>query len=260
MNHAVSQSINQLTGCLYFIRPFPIVQSSNQPLYLIAKKEMSCYVVNLLFAPLFLYRSWKVDLLQSVYSIWKCQHFSCMALDHWGFSPFAVLPGSVGKGTTVVISPLLALITDQLEILKKANVPAISINSLLSDRERDDVEKAIGLPEGPAYKFLYLTPEQCATFRTKRLLQDLATRKFLRAVVIDEAHCISGKILIHRTTAYRRSIDWSINWLIVRWIDRLIDWLIRLIRLIRLMEWIRDLLRHFSVFSVGSFLLSGVLY
>ncbi|OQV18262.1 ATP-dependent DNA helicase Q5 [Hypsibius exemplaris] len=102
-----------------------------------------------------------------------------------------MLPGCVGKGTTVVISPLLALIQDQMEILKKVNVPAVSINSTLSDKERKEIEKKMQLPAGPAYKFLYLTPEQCATDRTRRLLGGLAKSRFLRAIVIDEAHCIS---------------------------------------------------------------------
>jgi ATP-dependent DNA helicase Q5 len=104
-----------------------------------------------------------------------------------------VLPGAVGRGLTVVISPLLALIHDQLEILKAAKIPATSINSKLSDQERANIETALKLPEGPAFKFVYLTPEQCATGRTRELLKGISLKKFVRAVVVDEAHCISGK-------------------------------------------------------------------
>lgn len=80
-----------------------------------------------------------------------------------------------------------------MQILNGANIPAISINSKLREEERTAIEKQLQLPEGPAYKFLFLTPEQCATLRTRQLLGTLSTRRVLRAVVIDEAHCISGK-------------------------------------------------------------------
>lgn len=105
-----------------------------------------------------------------------------------------VLPGAIGKGLSIIISPLLALIQDQLAVLNGVKIPSITINSLISESDRKDIEAGLSRPEGPAYKFLFLTPEQCAVQRTRVLLQGLAERKAIRAIVVDEAHCISGKI------------------------------------------------------------------
>ena len=84
-------------------------------------------------------------------------------------------------GLTIVCSPLLALQRNQVEFLRKHDIPAVLLNSSLSQKER---KKAFdNLNEFP---LLYVTPEQ---LRSKDLRQALKSVRVLR-VVIDEAHML----------------------------------------------------------------------
>ncbi|GAU97429.1 hypothetical protein RvY_08728-1 [Ramazzottius varieornatus] len=142
---------------------------------------------------LFGYDTYKSPLQQkATEEVAKCQNDVFISLPTGaGKSMCYMLPGAVGYGLSVVISPLLALIHDQLTVLNGQNIPATSINSTLSEAERAAIENGLKAPSGPTFKFLYLTPEQCATERTKTLLKALSAKKVVRGVVVDEAHCIS---------------------------------------------------------------------
>ena len=94
--------------------------------------------------------------------------------------PAATLPGK----TTVVISPLIALMQDQVAQLDQMGIPAALLNSSLSAREQSDVMRKAN--QG-AYRLLYLSPERIARQDTIEWLQ----RTPISAFVIDEAHCIS---------------------------------------------------------------------
>ena len=73
------------------------------------------------------------------------------------------LPGVIAeKKVTVVVSPLIALIRDQIDHLKQLPVCANTINSKQSDKERKRVLADLSCVI-PNTKFLYVTPEQCAT-------------------------------------------------------------------------------------------------
>lgn len=94
------------------------------------------------------------------------------------------LPSLIFSGTTIVISPLLSLMKDQINSLDLNNVPATSLHSMLSSYEFADRIKRIINNE---YKIIYVSPE--------RLLHDqflrLANQIRIDFVVVDEAHCIS---------------------------------------------------------------------
>lgn len=94
------------------------------------------------------------------------------------------LPALMFDGVTIVVSPLLSLMKDQVNALDINNVPATSLDSMLSNIEFADRIKRIVNNE---YKIIYVSPE--------RLLNDqflhLASRIKIDFVVIDEAHCIS---------------------------------------------------------------------
>jgi len=94
--------------------------------------------------------------------------------------PAATLPGK----TTIVISPLIALMQDQVAQLDQMGIPAALLNSSLSSREQSDVMRKA--TQG-AYRLLYLSPERIARQDTIEWLQ----RTPISAFVIDEAHCIS---------------------------------------------------------------------
>ncbi len=94
------------------------------------------------------------------------------------------VPGMVLGGLTLVISPLIALMKDQVEGLKKRDIRATAIHSGFSKAEvKQILENAL---QGH-YHFLYISPERLATEAFREYLPNLNIKLF----VIDEAHCIS---------------------------------------------------------------------
>ncbi|MGM9921988.1 MAG: DNA helicase RecQ [Bhargavaea sp.] len=94
------------------------------------------------------------------------------------------IPALVREGTTLVISPLISLMKDQVDALNEIGIPAAYINSTLSlDEFRYTMERA----RAGAYKLLYVAPER---FESNFFLQDLV-RMDIPMVAVDEAHCIS---------------------------------------------------------------------
>ncbi|MFC2131261.1 RecQ family ATP-dependent DNA helicase [Bacteroidota bacterium] len=94
------------------------------------------------------------------------------------------LPALMLEGGTVVISPLIALMQDQVDALHSKNIPATFINSSLKKKERE--ERLRGFIEG-IYKLLYVTPER---FRIKAFVDKIKSAK-IDLLAVDEAHCIS---------------------------------------------------------------------
>jgi len=94
------------------------------------------------------------------------------------------LPALVGVGTAIIISPLIALMKDQVDALQKANLPAEFINSTLPLSEMQ--KRMYDANEGK-YKLLYVSPERLENTTFLNLLQGLN----ISFIAIDEAHCIS---------------------------------------------------------------------
>lgn len=94
------------------------------------------------------------------------------------------VPALMMKGTAIVISPLIALMEDQVQDLGKRGISAACINSLLRPMERKDRLKR--LAEGQ-YKLVYLSPEK---FLSPSLLEVLSKLP-IPLLAIDEAHCVS---------------------------------------------------------------------
>lgn len=94
------------------------------------------------------------------------------------------LPGQILEGTTIVVSPLIALMKDQNEKLLDLGIESVELNSTLTTSEQKDSIRSV--KKGRA-EFLYVTPE--------RLLQDeflkSLTKLKIDLFVVDEAHCLS---------------------------------------------------------------------
>lgn len=102
------------------------------------------------------------------------------------------LPGVLhDRKVTIVVSPLIALIRDQIDHLKQLPINAATINSKQPDKERKRVLADLYCVN-PSTRFLYVTPEQCATGTFKSLLESLVKYDKLAYFVIDEAHCVSA--------------------------------------------------------------------
>lgn len=94
------------------------------------------------------------------------------------------LPTLIKDGISIVISPLIALMQDQVASLKAQNIAADMISSAQS---REDIETIVHSAKMGELKFLYVSPERLNTQWTLNLLRELNINFF----VIDEAHCIS---------------------------------------------------------------------
>lgn len=113
-----------------------------------------------------------------------------------GRDAFGIMPTGGGKslcyqvpavllpGLTFVISPLIALMRDQVLALKEAGVPAAYVNSSLSPEQMRAVFSNI---RAGKYKIIYIAPERLETESFLRLVQDVT----IDFVAVDEAHCIS---------------------------------------------------------------------
>ncbi len=94
------------------------------------------------------------------------------------------LPALVRPGLTVVISPLIALMKDQVDALRANGVSATFLNSTLTEEERRSRWRGL---QGREFKLLYLAPERLLA---GGLMEDLS-RWGTACVAVDEAHCIS---------------------------------------------------------------------
>ncbi len=113
-----------------------------------------------------------------------------------GRSALAVFPTGGGKslcyqlpalqieGLTLVVSPLIALMKDQIDFLKRRGIPAARLDSTLTSAEAGGVSEAIRNGE---LKLLYVAPER---FNNERFLAEMKHTK-IGLFAIDEAHCIS---------------------------------------------------------------------
>jgi RecQ family ATP-dependent DNA helicase len=115
--------------------------------------------------------------------------FLCAATS-FGKSLCFQLPAVVSTGVTVVISPLLALMTNQVDAALKLGIPTKSIhgNTPRSERQKIETDLLCGHPET---RLLYVTPELCAYDNFRRILSQIHRQGQLTRIAIDEAHCIS---------------------------------------------------------------------
>jgi ATP-dependent DNA helicase RecQ len=94
------------------------------------------------------------------------------------------LPALLLEGTTLVVSPLIALMNDQVDELARKGIPAAALHSLATPAQRRAAEAA--MREG-RLRLLYVAPERFASEAFRRLLAASPLARF----AVDEAHCVS---------------------------------------------------------------------
>ncbi len=100
------------------------------------------------------------------------------------------LPAVACNGVAIVVSPLIALMEDQLQHLQDLNIVSETLNSKMTSAERQRVMKDLQSTQ-PRTKMLYITPEQAATPGFQVLADSLKKRHLVSRFVVDEAHCVS---------------------------------------------------------------------
>ena len=94
------------------------------------------------------------------------------------------LPAVILHATTLVVSPLISLMKDQVDELNRRGIPSGALHSMLSTEKRRDV---LAAARAGKLRLLYVAPERFASDQFARLLTEIAVARF----VIDEAHCVS---------------------------------------------------------------------
>ncbi|MFL6556258.1 MAG: DNA helicase RecQ, partial [Bacillus sp. (in: firmicutes)] len=130
------------------------------------------------------YSSFRIGQEQAIRSVLSGQNTITVMPTGGGKSICYQIPALVLPGTTIVISPLISLMKDQVDALIQVGIPATFINSSLSYGEANKrMQEAI---QGK-YKLLYLAPER---LESQDFLEDLYSME-IPLVAVDEAHCIS---------------------------------------------------------------------
>jgi len=94
------------------------------------------------------------------------------------------VPAMIFSGVTIVISPLISLMQDQVAALKEAGIPAAYVNSTLS---REQLRAVFANIRAGKYRVIYVAPERLGTEGFLRLAREVP----ISLVAVDEAHCIS---------------------------------------------------------------------
>ncbi|MFM8524345.1 MAG: RecQ family ATP-dependent DNA helicase [Cyanobacteriota bacterium] len=99
------------------------------------------------------------------------------------------LPALVREGLVLVISPLVALMQDQVSHLERRGIPAACLHRGLDPASRRQLLERI---RQRRLRLLYLAPERLQVEATRQLLEDILDQGQLVALAVDEAHCISA--------------------------------------------------------------------
>ncbi|MGM0902107.1 MAG: DNA helicase RecQ [Bacillota bacterium] len=130
------------------------------------------------------YPSFRIGQEQAISSVLQGNNTVCVMPTGGGKSIVYQIPALILPGTTLVVSPLISLMKDQVDTLHQLGIPAAFINSSLSPQEAAaTMEEAVH----GGYKLLYVAPERLESYEFQEMLNSIQ----IPLVAVDEAHCIS---------------------------------------------------------------------
>ena len=130
------------------------------------------------------YNSFRPGQMNIIFNILSKKDVFCIMPTGAGKSICYQIPALIMNGVTLVISPLISLMKDQVDSLKENGVSATYINSTKSMEEIKDILKdaSLGL-----YKLIYIAPERLESKVFVQMIRNL----HISQVAVDEAHCVS---------------------------------------------------------------------
>ena len=130
------------------------------------------------------YENFRVGQLDIINAILNKEDVFCLMPTGGGKSICYQIPAILFEGVTLVISPLISLMKDQVDALREIGIPAVYINSSLKNDEIKEILKdtALGM-----YKLIYIAPERLESNYFKNMILDLN----IAHIAIDEVHCVS---------------------------------------------------------------------
>ncbi|MBM7649615.1 ATP-dependent DNA helicase RecQ [Bacillus ectoiniformans] len=130
------------------------------------------------------YSSFRKGQEQVIRQVLNDENTICVMPTGGGKSICYQIPALLLEGTTIVVSPLISLMKDQVDTLLQAGISAAYINSSLSAKEVRETMEAAKLGE---YKLLYIAPER---LESSYFIEELKLMN-IPLVAVDEAHCVS---------------------------------------------------------------------
>lgn len=136
------------------------------------------------------YSGFRGKQLEAIEAVMSGRDCFCLMPTGGGKSMCYQIPALVKTGIVLVISPLIALMENQVASLKNKGIPAEFLSSTQTSHAKQRIHEDLD-SGNPSLKLLYVTPELVATLGFMAKLKKLYNRGLLGLVAIDEAHCIS---------------------------------------------------------------------
>lgn len=130
------------------------------------------------------YETFRTGQEQAIAQVFEGSNSICVMPTGGGKSMCYQIPAMVMEGTTIVVSPLISLMKDQVDSLLAAGIPAAYINSSM---DFDEVRETLYDVQRGAVKLLYIAPERLDSEMFLNELQGV----HVPLIAVDEAHCIS---------------------------------------------------------------------
>ncbi|CAA0840486.1 ATP-dependent DNA helicase Q-like 3 [Striga hermonthica] len=133
------------------------------------------------------FRGKQLEAIEAVLSGRDC---FCLMPTGGGKSMCYQIPALAKQGIVLVVSPLIALMENQVSALKEKGIAAEYLSSTLTVKAKNEVYENLDMGK-PSLRLLYVTPELIATSGFMAKLRKIHGRGLLNLIAIDEAHCVS---------------------------------------------------------------------
>nr|XP_009391728.1 PREDICTED: ATP-dependent DNA helicase Q-like 3 isoform X2 [Musa acuminata subsp. malaccensis] len=137
------------------------------------------------------YSEFRGKQLQAINAVLSGRDCFCLMPTGGGKSMCYQIPAVAKLGIVLVISPLIALMENQVETLRKKGIPAEFLSSTQAVHVKQKIHEDLNSGK-PSLRLLYVTPELVATVSFMAKLTKLYDRGLLSLFAVDEAHCISS--------------------------------------------------------------------